>query len=38
MDLALVQETHSTKISEIKWQKEWTGMSFWNSNPTDQLA
>ena len=37
-DLALLQETHSTTISELTWQKEWKGLSFWNSDPTHQSA
>ena len=37
-DLALLQETHSTKATETQWQKEWTGISFWNSGPTHQSA
>ena len=28
IDLALLQETHSAKLTEVQWQKEWTGMSF----------
>ena len=38
IDLALLQETHSTKTTETQWQKEWTGMAFWNSGPTHQSA
>ena len=33
-----MQETHSTKDTEKQWQKEWEGMSFWNSGPTHQTA
>ena len=35
-DLALLQETLSTKTTETQWQKEWAGISFWNSGPTHQ--
>ena len=38
IDLALLQEIHSTTISELAWQKEWKGLSFWNSGPTHQSA
>lgn len=38
IDLALLQETDSTKITETQWQKEWTGLCFWNSSPTHQSA
>ena len=37
-DLALLQETHLTKTTETQWQKEWAGISFWNSGPTHQSA
>ena len=30
-DIILLQETHSTKKAIEKWEKEWTGKSFWNS-------
>ena len=30
-DIILLQETHSTKKTIEKWEKEWTGKSFWNS-------
>ena len=38
IDLALLQETHSTKITETQWQKEWTRICFWNSGPKHQSA
>lgn len=38
VDLALLQETHSTTITELKWQKEWKGLSFWNSGLSQQSA
>ena len=31
IDIILLQETHSTKQITEKWQKEWSGKSFWNS-------
>ena len=34
----MLQETHSTKTTETLCQKEWTGISFWNSGPTHQSA
>ena len=34
IDIKLLQETHSTKTTETKWQQEWNGMSFWNSGLT----
>ena len=30
-DINLLQETHSTKNTIEKWEKEWIGKSFWNS-------
>ena len=30
-DIILLQETHSTKENETKWQKEWKGLSIWHS-------
>ena len=30
-DIILLQETHSTKENETKWQKEWEGLSIWHS-------
>ena len=30
--MTLIQETHSTKNLINKWEKEWLGKSFWNSN------
>ena len=30
-EVTLLQETHSTKEIESKWQKEWKGKSFWHS-------
>ena len=36
--LALLQETHSNKITETQWQKVWTGISFCNSGPRHQSA
>ena len=33
-DITLLQETHSTKTTETKWQQEWNGMSFLKSGPT----
>ena len=38
LDLALLQETHSTKITEIQWKNEWVAMSFWNGGPNHQTA
>lgn len=38
IDITLFQETHSTKITEKQWQKEWSGISSWNSGPTNQTA
>ena len=38
VDLALLQKPHSTTVSELTWQKEWKGLSFWNSGPTHQSA
>ena len=38
LDLALLQETHSTKITEIQWKNEWVAMSFWNAGPNHQTA
>ena len=35
-DITLLQETHSTKITEKQWQKEWVGISFWNAGHTNQ--
>ena len=32
------RNTHPTKMTETQWQKEWVGISFWNSNPTHQSA
>ena len=37
-DITLLQETHSTKTTETKWQQEWNGMSFLNSGPTYHFA
>ena len=36
IDIALLQENHSTKTTDIQRQKKWTGTSFWNSGPTHQ--
>ena len=33
-----MQETHSTKTTETKWQQEWNGMFLWNSGPTYHSA
>ena len=38
IDIRLLQETHSTKTTETKWQQEWNRMSFWNSGPTYHSA
>ena len=38
IDVALLQEIHSTKVTEKQWQKEWTGISFWNSGPTNSTV
>ena len=38
IDRALLKETHSTVISELTWQKEWKGLSFWNSRSIHQTA
>lgn len=38
IDITLVHETHSTKITEKQWRKVWAGMSFWNSGSTYQTA
>ena len=38
MDIILLQETHSTKEVEKKWQKEWTGKSFWHSGNTSKVS
>ena len=37
-DMTLLQENHSTKTTETKWQQEWNGMFFWNSGPTYHYA
>ena len=31
IDVTLIQETRSTKNLTNKWEKEWLGKSFWNS-------
>ena len=38
IDIALIQETHSTKESMNKWQKKWQGKSFWNSGKTPKAS
>ena len=38
INITLLQETHSTTITEKQWQKAWSGISFWNSGPTYQTA
>ena len=38
IDITLMQETHSIKNTKKQWQKEWDGMSFWNSGPIHLTA
>lgn len=38
IDIALIQEIHSTKESMNKWQKKWQGKSFWNSGKTPKAS
>ena len=38
VDITLLQEIHSTKITERQWQKEWTGISFWIAESANQTA
>ena len=37
-DITVLQETHSTKTAETKWQLELNGMALWNSGPTNHSA
>ena len=38
IDITLLQETHSTNITEKQRQKAWSGISFRNSGPTHETA
>ena len=38
IDIILLQETHSTKQITEKWQKEWSGKSFWNSGEKTKFS
>ena len=38
IDIRLLQEIHSAKTTETKWQQEWNRMSFWNSGRTYHSA
>ena len=37
-DTMLLQETHSTKENENKWQNEWKGLSVWHSGTKPKLS
>ena len=37
-DIIFLQETHTTPETSIKWEKDWTGKSFWHSGPNSKAS